>query len=146
MDINSVTRDYAQCISGGAITQPTGGTWVSAAAIYLGQATPVNNSWLQALCAALGITQPVNSSWVIALANYYSIGAPENGSWWYAIADNACNGVPANPCTWGGNQNTYSTETRVWSSTTPCAAPPVQVLWEAASDNWEAEADNWESI
>lgn len=146
MDINSVTRDYAQCISSGAITEPTGGTWVSAAAIYLGQTTPVNNSWLQALCYALGVTQPVNSSWVIALATYYGIGAPENGSWWYAIADEACNGVPAASCTWGGNQNTYSTETRVWSSTTPCAAPPVQVLWEGASDNWEAEPDNWESI
>ena len=92
MDINSVTRDYAQCISGGAITEPTGGTWVSAAAIYLGQTSPVNNSWLQALCAALGITAPVNSSWVIALANYYGITQPVNGSWWYAIADDACNG------------------------------------------------------
>ena len=146
MDINSVTRDYAQCISSGAITEPTGGTWVSAAAIYLGQTTPVNNSWLQALCYALGVTQPVNSSWVIALATYYGIGAPENGSWWYAIADNACNGVPANPCTWGGNSNQYGVETRQWGATSPCSAPPVQVLWEGASDNWESEPDNWESI
>jgi hypothetical protein len=146
MDINSVTRDYAQCISNGAITEPTGGTWVSAAAIYLGQTTPVNNSWLQALCYAVGVTQPVNSSWVIALATHYGIGAPENGSWWYAIADEACNGVPAAPCTWGGNQNQYGVETRQWGSTSPCGAPPVQVLWEGASDNWESEPDNWESI
>jgi hypothetical protein len=146
MDITNVTRDYAQCISNGAITEPTGGTWVSAAAIYLGQTSPVNNSWLQALCAALGVTQPVNSSWVIALANYYGIGAPENGSWWYAIADEACNGIPATPCTWGGNQNTFQQETRVWSSTAPCAAPPLTILWEGAQKNWESEPDNWEAI
>ena len=93
MDINSVTRDYAQCISNGAITEPTGGTWVSAAAIYLGQTSPVNNSWLQALCLAEGVTAPVNSSWVIALANHYGVTQPVNGSWWYAIADDACNGA-----------------------------------------------------
>ena len=93
MDINSVTRDYAQCISGGAITEPTGGTWVSAAAIYLGQTSPVNNSWLQALCLAEGVTAPVNGSWVIALANHYGVTQPVNGSWWYAIADDACNGA-----------------------------------------------------
>jgi len=145
MDINNVTKDYAQCISGGAITTPDGGTWVSAAAIYLGQTSPVNNSWLQALCAALGVTSPVNSSWVIALANHYGITQPLNGSWWYAIADYACN-VPQVPCTWGGNTNTFGTETRVWSSTSPCAAPPVVVNWETASANWEAEPDNWETV
>jgi len=146
MDINNVTKDYAQCISNNTITEPTGGTWLSAAAIYLGQTTPVNNSWLQALCAALGVTSPVNSSWVIALANYYGITQPMNGSWWYAIADNACNVAPLPPCQWGSNQNTFGTETRVWSATTPCAAPPVAVNWEAASSNWEAEPDNWETV
>ena len=147
MDIKSVTKDYVECASGGAVTTPTNGSWISAYALYLGATTIVNGSWLQTLCYQLGVTQPVNSSWVIALANYYSIGAPENGSWWYAIADNACNGgAPANPCTWGGNQNNFGVETRVWSSTSPCAAPPVQVLWEGAGDNWESEPDNWESI
>ena len=97
MDINSVTKDYAQCISGGAITEPTGGTWVSAAAIYLGQTSPVNNSWLQALCLANGVTTPVYGSWVIALADNLGITQPLNGSWWYAIADSACSGPPPVP-------------------------------------------------
>jgi hypothetical protein len=118
MDINSVTRDYAQCISNGAITEPTGGTWVSAAAIYLGQPTPVNNSWLQALCLANGVTTPVNSSWVIALANYYGLSQPVNGSWWYAIADEACNGGgPGVPFVWNTNTNNWETEVRTWSLT-----------------------------
>lgn len=146
MDIKSVTKDYVECASGGAVTAPNNGSWISAYAIHLGATTIVNGSWLQTLCYQLGVTQPINSSWVIALANYYSVGAPENGSWWYAIADEACNGTPANPCTWGGNQNKFGTETRIWSSTTSCATPPVQVLWEGASDNWESEPDNWESI
>ncbi len=34
MDIQLATRDYALCISNDTITEPTGGTWVSAAAIY----------------------------------------------------------------------------------------------------------------
>lgn len=92
MDIKSVTKDYVECASGGNVTVPYNGSWISAYAIYLGATTIVNGSWLQTLCAQLGITQPVNSSWVIALANYYSITAPVNGSWWYAIADEACNG------------------------------------------------------
>lgn len=146
MDIKNVTKDYAFCISSGAITTPTGGTWVSAAAIYLGQTTPVNNSWLQALCTALGITAPVNNSWVIALADYYGITQPMNGSWWFAIANNACNAAPATPCEWGSNNNTFGTETRVWSSAAGCSAPPVLTQWELATANWEAEADNWEAV
>ena len=118
MDINNVTRDYAQCISNGAITTPTGGTWVSAAAIYLGQTTPVNNSWLQALCVALGITTPVYGSWVIALATHYNITQPLNGSWWYAIADEACNGIPPQPpFIWNLNTNNWNLETRTFSLT-----------------------------
>lgn len=117
MDINNVTKDYAQCISSNAITEPTGGTWVSAAALYLGATGPVNNSWLQALCAALGVTSPVNSSWVIALANHYGITQPLNGSWWYAIADNACNATPVVPFVWNTNTNNWEAETRTWSLT-----------------------------
>jgi hypothetical protein len=68
-----------------------------------------------------------------------------NGSWWYAIADYAC-GAPLPACQWGSNQNTFGTETRVWSATTPCAAPPAVTNWETASANWEAEPDNWETV
>jgi len=92
MDILSVTKDYVECASNGAVTAPYNGSWISAYAIHLGATGPVNGSWLQALCAQLGITQPVNNSWIIALANYYGISNPVNGTWWYAIADDACNG------------------------------------------------------
>ena len=119
MDINSVTRDYAQCISSGAITEPTGGTWVSAAAIYLGQTTPVNNSWLQALCIANGITSPVYGSWVIALADDLGITQPLNGSWWYAIANEACNGAPPTP---------------------------TDLIWNLTDTNWDLEEELWDDI
>lgn len=95
MDIKSVTKDYVECASGGTVTAPFNGSWISAYAIALGATEIENGSWLQTLCEQLGITQPVNSSWVIALADYYGITQPVNGSWWYAIADEACNGTPA---------------------------------------------------
>ena len=97
MDIQLATRDYAQCISNDTITEPTGGTWVSAAAIYLGATEPVNGSWIQALCVQLGVTQPLYGSWVIALANHYGVTQPLNGSWWFGIADEACNGLTLAP-------------------------------------------------
>lgn len=97
MDIQLATRDYALCISNDTITEPTGGTWVSAAAIYLGATEPVNGSWIQALCAQLGVTQPLYGSWVIALANHYGVTQPLNGSWWFGIADEACNGLSLAP-------------------------------------------------
>lgn len=112
--IVNVTKDYAECISSGAITEPTGGTWVSAAALYLGATGPVNNSWLQALCAQLGITAPLYGSWVIALANHYGVTQPVNGSWWYGIADAACGAPPVVPFIWGQNTNTFGLETRTW--------------------------------
>jgi len=97
MDIQLATRDYALCISNDTITEPNGGTWVSAAALYLGATEPVNGSWIQALCAQLGITTPVYGSWVIALANHYGVTQPLNGSWWFGIADEACNGLSLAP-------------------------------------------------
>ena len=117
MDILNVTRDYAECISNGAITEPTGGTWTSAAAIYLGATGPVNGSWLQALCIAEGVTAPINGSWVIALADHYGETQPLNGSWWYAIADSACNGAPPTPppFIWNLNTRNWEAETRVWA-------------------------------
>ena len=97
MDIQLATRDYALCISNDTITEPDGGTWVSAAALYLGATEPVNGSWIQALCAQLGITTPVYGSWVIALANHYGVTQPLNGSWWFGIANEACNGLTLAP-------------------------------------------------
>ncbi len=97
MDIQLATRDYALCISNDTITEPNGGTWVSAAALYLGATEPVNGSWIQALCAQLGITTPVYGSWVIALANHYGVTQPLNGSWWFGIANEACNGLSLAP-------------------------------------------------
>ena len=111
MDIKSVTKDYVECASGGSVTAPNNGSWISAYAIALGATEIENGSWLQTLCEQLGITQPVNSSWVIALANYYGISQPVNGSWWYAIADEACNGAPA----FTGLLDTYPGATAAYS-------------------------------
>ncbi len=116
MDIKSVTKDYVECASGGAVTAPNNGSWISAYAIYLGATTIENGSWLQTLCEQLGITAPVNSSWVIALANHYGITQPVNGSWWYAIADNQCN-PPVAPFIWNLNTTNWEAETRTWSLT-----------------------------
>lgn len=120
MDIQLATRDYAICLSNGAITEPTGGTWVAAAAIYLGATSPVNGSWIASLCNQLNITQPLYGSYVIALADHYGITQPKNGSWWFAIAEEVCNGAPVTPCVWGDNTNTFGADTRQWSSTAAC--------------------------
>ena len=118
MDIKSVTKDYVECASNGAVTAPFNGSWISAYAIHLGATTIVNGSWLQTLCAQLNITSPVNGSWVIALAGHYGITQPKNGTWWYAIADNACNGGgPGVPFVWNTNTNNWEAETRTWSLT-----------------------------
>lgn len=128
MDILNATKDYADCISGGAITTPTGGTWVSAAALYLGATAPINGSWLQALCVAEGVTAPVNGSWVIALANHYGVSQPKNNSWWYAIADDACNGAPPlpPPFIWNLDTKNWEAETREWG---------IQVVANFTADN-----------
>ena len=118
MDINNVIKDYAMCVSNNAITEPTGGTWISALCIYYGITEPVNGSWIQAYCNYLGITTTVYGSWTIALANYYSITQAKNGTWWYAIADDACNGVaPQPPFVWNLNTNNWDVETRTFSLT-----------------------------
>ena len=121
MDIQLATRDYAQCISSNAITEPNGGTWVSAAAIYLGATEPVNGSWIAALCNQLGITQPLYGSYVIALADYYGISQPINGSWWFAIAQTACSAPPVVPFIWDQDTNNWEAESRVWNIGTPVA-------------------------
>ncbi len=49
MDITNTIRLYAECISGGAITEPTGGSWMSAICIWQGTPTPLNSSYLHSL-------------------------------------------------------------------------------------------------
>lgn len=131
MDIKSVTKDYVECASGGSVTAPNNGSWISAYAIALGATEIANGSWLQTLCEQLGITQPVNSSWVIALANYYGISQPVNGSWWYAIADNACNGGIAPTAEFSGLPLSLS------------AGNDVQYT-DLSTDNGGAAITNWD--
>lgn len=146
MDIQLATRDYALCLSNNTITEPNGGTWVSAAALYLGATEPVNGSWIQALCAQLGISQPLYGSWVIALADHYSISQPLNGSWWFAIADAVCNGggPPVTPCIWGVNTNQFGIETRTFGSTSECVIIPiVELVWNTTDTDWNLEEEEW---
>lgn len=81
----SAQQHYVFRASGGAVTSPTGGSWLSAFALYLG-ATEPKGTWLQTICEELGITEPLNGSWVQALANYYGINQPVGGNWWIALA------------------------------------------------------------
>ena len=86
IDLNaSAQQQYVERASGGEVLSPTGGTWLSAYAIYLG-ATEPKGTWLQTICEELGITQPLNGSWVQALANHYGITEPVGGNWWIALA------------------------------------------------------------
>ena len=116
MDITNSIRKYAECLSNGAITEPTGGSWISAIAIYQGSTEPLNASWLQRVCDNLGITSPVNGSWTIALANYYGVTQPLNGTWWNAIQDAACSAPPVVPFIWDEDTNNWEAEARVWNT------------------------------
>ena len=143
-NMTSAVQEYVYVQSSGAVTEPTGGSWIAAYCLYLGVTTPSNGSWLQALCEYRGITSPSNGSWVQALAESYGITLPLNGSWWMALADGA---APALGCEWGQATATFGQDTRLWSATTSCTIPPAgPENWEAAAANWEAEADNWETI
>lgn len=115
MDITNTIRKYAECASGGAITEPTGGSWISALAIWQGSTEPLNSSWLQTVCDNYGITQPVDGSWLIALANYYGVFAPVNGSWSYAVQTGCEAGPPA----------------------------PVELIWDQTSTEWQNEETAW---
>ena len=115
MDITNTIRKYAECASGGAITEPTGGSWISALAIWQGSTEPLNSSWLQTVCDNYGITQPVDGSWLIALANYYGVFAPVNGSWSYAVQTGCEAGPPA----------------------------PIELIWDQTSTEWQLEEAAW---
>lgn len=121
MDITNSIRLYAECISGGAITEPTGGSWISAIAIYEGSTEPLNGSWLQRHCDNLGITQPVEGSWLIALSYYYNEFLPINGTWANAILI-GCGAVPTD-LIWNLTTTEWQLETSDWGTGTPPATP-----------------------
>ncbi len=114
MDITNSIRLYAECISGGAITEPTGGSWISAIAIWQGSTEPLNASWLQRHCNNLGITQPVNGSWLIALSFYYNEFEPINGTWANAILI-GCGAVPTD-LIWNLTTTEWQLETSDWAT------------------------------
>ena len=114
MDITNTIRLYAQCASGGAITEPTGGSWISALAIWQGSTEPLNASWLQRVCDNFGITDPVEGSWLIALSYYYGQFQPINGTWTEAILI-GCGGTP----------------------------PPSDLIWNLVATEWQNETTAW---
>lgn len=115
MDITNAIRKYVECASNGAITEPTGGSWISALAIWQGSTEPLNASWLQRVCDNFGITAPVNGSWMIALCAYYGITEPLNGTWAYALQDTVCGGAPpVVPFIWNLDTNNWEAESRIW--------------------------------
>lgn len=124
MDITNSMRKYAECISSGAITEPTGGSWISAICIWQGSTEPLNASWLQRHCDNLGITQPVDGSWLIALANHYQRFAPLNGSWSYAIQI-GCEETPIGPVIliWDQTDTEWQLEETAWAAMTAPMTP-----------------------
>ena len=121
MDITNTYRLYAECVSGGAITEPTGGSWISAICIWQGSTEPLNASWLQRHCDNLGITAPLNSSWLIALANYYGETAPINGTWANAILV-GCGAVPTD-LIWNLTTTEWQDETTQWKTAVAPSTP-----------------------
>ena len=114
-NMTSAVQEYVYVQSSGAVTEPTGGSWIAAYCLYLGVTSPSNGSWLQALCEYRSITSPSNGSWVQALAESYGITTPINDSWWMALAD--IGGAPVVPFIWSTNTNNWEAETRTWSLT-----------------------------
>ena len=114
MNITNTLRLYAECVSGGAITEPPGGSWISALAIWQGSTEPINGSWLQTVCVNLGITQPVNGSWLIALSYYYGQFEPVNGTWTNAILI-GCGLVPVD-LVWNTTTTNWEAEATLWNA------------------------------
>ena len=121
MDITNTIRLYAECISGGAITEPTGGSWMSAICVWQGTPTPLNSSYLQRHCDNLGITQPVNGSFIIALANHYGESQPINGTWANAVLV-GCGAVPSE-LIWNLDTTEWQDEVSPWKTAAAPAAP-----------------------
>lgn len=121
MDITNTIRLYAECISGGAITEPTGGSWMSAICIWQGTPTPLNSSYLQRHCDNLGITAPVDGSFIIALANHYNETQPINGTWANAVLV-GCGAVPSE-LIWNLDTTEWQDETATWLTAAAPSAP-----------------------
>ncbi len=121
MDITNTYRLYAECVSGGAVTEPTGGSWISALCIWQGSTEPLNASWLQRHCDNLGITEPLNSSWLIALANYYGETTPINGTWANAVLV-GCGAVPTD-LIWNLTTTEWQDESSDWKTATIPESP-----------------------
>ncbi len=86
--MTDLIQEYAYDLSNNTITAPVNGSWIQAAANYLGLTQAVNGSWIEAICYYYGITQSLNGSWVQALAvQQYNATTPVNGTWWQAIVD-----------------------------------------------------------
>ena len=116
MDITNTIRKYVECASSGAITEPTGGSWISALAIWQGSTEPLEGSWLIRVCDNFGITQPQDGSWLIALSFYYERFTPTNGSWSYSIQLGCEAGPPA----------------------------PVILIWDQTDTEWQLEEAVWQ--
>ena len=82
----SAQQQFVIRASNNAVTEPVGGSWLAAYAIYLG-ATEPNGTWLQTICELTGITAPLNGSWIQALANHYGITQPISGNYWIDLAE-----------------------------------------------------------
>ena len=115
MDITNTIRKYVECASSGAITEPTGGSWISALAIWQGSTEPLHGSWLIRVCDNFGITQPEDGSWLIALSFYYERFTPTNGSWSYSIQLGCEAGPPA----------------------------PSILIWDQTTSEWQDEEAAW---
>jgi hypothetical protein len=113
-DITSAVQVYVQTQSGGAVTEPSNGSWIQAYCEYLGSGTRVGTSWVQTLCFHFGVTSPSNGSWVQALAEYYGLTQPLNNSWWYALADMGAG--PAPSLVWNTTTTLWELETTAWNA------------------------------
>lgn len=124
MDITNSIRKYVECASSGAITEPTGGSWISALAIWQGSTEPLHGSWLQRVCDNYGITQPVDGSWLIALSFYYQRFTPTNGSWSYSIQLGCEAGPPApSILIWDQTDTEWQLEEAAWAIATAPMTP-----------------------
>ena len=129
MNESPTLRLYAECISSGAITEPNGGTWMSAIALWQGSTEPLNGTWLQRHCDNLGITEPQFGSWLIALSYHYGETEPINGTWANAILI-GCGAVPTD-LIWDLTTTEWQLETTEWKT---AAAPTVSIANQSFTD------------
>jgi hypothetical protein len=112
-------QQYVENQTNGAVTFPTGGSWVSAYCLHLGITEP-NGTWIQSLCEHFGITEPLYGSWTIALAFYYGFTEPVNGTWWGALAIAT---APVTDLIWDQTTTQWQLETADWGTGTAPTTP-----------------------